>query len=1094
MSSQLLDGNTYTAQSGLTSTQGTRPLSTSLSSSPSGELAASSLVSPTSSRASSSSLGTARLTSTSPTSGDLAGNTLATAYDAGLLSNSLSFTDVVNNNDPVDYIRFSVNVSGGVSTFLNGLSAGNTIDLLDSSGNLLQTATNSGTTWTQGNSGTTGGSLSRSLAIGTYYLRVSPTALTGNPLYANTSSYTLNLVSHEAPGTVTVAASNTVNVGSADYTATGVNDQDIINQAIASVGSQGGGTVLLLGGTYNISNNVVITYNNITLSGVGWNTILRLAPNTLLDDAGLLRSSYSSSAANAATPFFSGQHFKHMALDGNRANGTSFINSYANYGTYVDSSFENMRVHDFPHYGFDPHENSDAGAPTLRLTIKDSLADHNTVDGLTTDNCIDSLFTNNVLDSNGRHGINVVTASRGNTFSNNVSTNNGGNGITVQSGSDLSRTSDRNKLFNNTVSSNGLSGIYVYFAQSTEIRGNTITGNGRHGVQLRSATYSVVANNTINDNSQLADNKYMGIYLDNNTISYSTNNLVRDNTISSTATNKIRYGIAERSALDDYNVLGGNRVQGAVKGATDLKGLNSKILPEAQTPRSSFVATAAQPNAVDAGNNLQTALNLGFLTGRRTLIDTVNGNDPIDYYRFRLGRGAALSTFLNGLSSPHLDFQILSGTGAILRRSAGGLSEGKPIDSIRGNLGPGTYYLRVSRSSPTSPGSKYSLTLNPISWTGARTLAVAASNSVNAGDAQYFCDGTDDQLVINKAIADVAAQGGGTVLLLGGTYNVSNNVLIDGSNVTLSGEGWSSILRLTDNTVMSESGLVRAFDVSGVRVAGLTIDGNRLNQTNLRENKGLYGTFTDSVLEDLYARNCGDYGLDPHENTLTRAATVRLTIQFCRAENNEGDGITVDKLRQSTIRDNLAINNGRHGFNVVTESFNTTLINNTSVNNGSNGITVQTGSKSIRIINNTVRGNRGNGIYLYGSGYADLASPPLGFGGNFVERNFIAGNGRNGIQVRASSYNRIVGNTILNNSLISTDRYNGIYLDDDNKTFSTRNIVRNNGVRSTGAKKHRFGIAESEFKVNFNTFQGNVVQNAVRSNLRLRGRQSRVLP
>jgi parallel beta-helix repeat protein len=502
------------------------------------------------------------------------------AKDIGSLINKVAFKDFVGSFDSEDCYKFTMTVSTPASIFLNGLSAGTQIQLLDSNKTVLKTSTNQGTTWSSPTqTGTTGGSITRKLNAGTYYVRVSSATITGNPLYKKQDdSYSLNLIPHNALKTVIVAASNTASVtGSpipAHYTATGMKDQDVINQAIKSVGESGGGTVLLLEGTYNISDNVYVTYDNVTLSGVGWGTKLRLADNTKLGKAGMLRSAHLFSEDRRNVPRFSNQNFLHMSLDGNKGNGTNFTNGYANFGTYLDSSFEDVRAHDFPHYGFDPHEQSDTGTATLRLTIKDSLADHNAVDGMTTDTCIDSTFSDNVVDSNTRHGINIVTASQNNTYMNNVVTNNGSNGITVQPGSDLTKTSNGNKLIGNVTKFNKGDGIYIYRASNTEVSGNIVASNGKYGIRNRASTLSLITNNTIDDNGQLAANTYPAIYLHGDTLVFSTNNLIQNNLVRASAPDRYKWGIAEGEARDDYNTFDSNTIQGVNK-PFRLQGANS---------------------------------------------------------------------------------------------------------------------------------------------------------------------------------------------------------------------------------------------------------------------------------------------------------------------------------------------------------------------------------------------------------------------------------------------------------------------------------------------------------------------------------------
>lgn len=506
------------------------------------------------------------------------GNTLDAATSLGTVAGYYSLKGTVGAADPVDYYQFNLGSADLLSVFLDGLSAGNTIDLLDSNGTVLKSATNSGTTWDAANSTKTGGTLTASLAAGTYYVRVTPSNITGNSRYAK-SEYQLNFQPHNAPNTITVAAQDSEFASSADFRATGSSDQTVINQAIASMGNRGGGTIVLMEGTYNISNNVLITYDNITLTGVGWSTILKLTPNANLRDAGLLRSAYKSQADNLRKPRFFNQHFRHMSLDGNKDQGTDYDDSYGNYGTYMDSSFDDLRIHDFPHYGFDPHENYYSGTPTVRLTIQNSLADHNKVDGITTDNCLSSTIVGNISDSNGRHGINIVTASSSNLFEDNISSSNGSSGITMQPGGDRSRTSDSNILRNNSVFSNAREGIHVYRSNDSELLSNHIFDNGHHGIRFRGTSFSLVQNNLVENNGQVQNDKYTGIYMDNDTILYSTNNQIRNNTVRSTTAIRHRYGMGEKNALDDYNAYVDNTSVGHVRRAIYKLGPNSTISP-----------------------------------------------------------------------------------------------------------------------------------------------------------------------------------------------------------------------------------------------------------------------------------------------------------------------------------------------------------------------------------------------------------------------------------------------------------------------------------------------------------------------------------
>ncbi|KAM3113967.1 right-handed parallel beta-helix repeat-containing protein [Phormidesmis sp. 146-33] len=1046
----------------------------------------------------------------------IADNTLETAQDLGTLDSKVSLTDAVDSTDPVDFLKFSLGTSDAVSLFLNGLSAGYTVDLLDSAGTLLQSSTNRGTTWTL-NSSTTGGSVTSSLTAGTYYVKVTPATITGNPTYALPGSYTVNLQRHNAPNTVTVAASNSNNRELADFVASGTNDQDIIEQAIAQVGTQGGGTILLLEGTYNISNNLEVLYDNVTLSGVGWKSTLRLVDNAQLRNAGLLRSAFPSEAQNIQKPFFSNQNFLHLSLDGNKDGGASFENSYANFGTYADSSFVDIRAHDFAHYGFDPHENSDAGVPTVRLSMVGNLADHNGVDGLTIDNCLDSTFSSNIIDANGRHGINVVTASKNNLVRGNIVTNNGGVGIIVQPGSETSRASDANRLLNNTIRDNQLSGILVQLSNETEIIGNIIQGSGEHGIRLRGVSNSTVSNNLIADNGLSLTNKFHGIYMDDyvgtrpETPAFvaSTRNLVKNNTIRS-LTNSHRNGIAERSVSDDNNTYQDNLITGTTRSPIVVLAPNSKIIttPVVVTP----VDVTPRPTQTGAANplsdnTLETAVDLGAADRLQSVTDFVGSSDPLDYFKFSLGVSDAVSVFLNGLSAGYR-LDLLNSAGTILQDSTNSGTVSNSSSSATGGsvtsfLAAGTYYVKIT---PTAilgnpdyalPGS---YTFNLMRHNAPNTVTISASNSVNANLADYIATGTADQTVIEQAIASLGSKGGGTIVLMEGTYNISDNVEVLYDNVVLTGVGWKSVLRLVDNAQLEDAGLLRsAYHTeaenqvktffSNQHFRHLSLDGNKDGGTSYQNSYANFGTYADSSFVDIRAHDFPHYGFDPHENSAAGVPTVRLSMVGNLADHNGVDGLTIDNCLDSTFTHNILDANGRHGINIVTAAKNNSVRDNVVTNNGGNGITIQPGTETSRtsdansIVNNVIRGNKLSGILV------QLAANTK------VEGNTIVGNAQHGIRLRGSTFTTITSNTIADNGTAAPTTYYGIYLDDFSTggvKSSTNNLIRNNTIRST-TNSYRNGIAERNINNDYNVYESNTISGFTRTAIALLGTNSKII-
>ncbi|MBA3661985.1 MAG: right-handed parallel beta-helix repeat-containing protein [Gammaproteobacteria bacterium] len=488
---------------------------------------------------------------------------------------SLTNLQTVKNKGE-NYYKFKIPYATPVSVFFNGLSAGYTVEILDSKGVVIGKSTNRGTKWNSpSESGTTDGAVVLPLQPGYFFVHVEPADVIPGDIYrVSDSSYTLNLIPDNAPNTIVVAASNSVKVGKPQIIATGRHDNKAINQAIQWIGNLGGGRVLLRPGTYSINNNIKATVDNLTLMGTGWSTVLKLVDQAKLEGAGLIRSRFIEDSKNHAKDHFSNQHFMHMVLDGNKVGNPFFITSVGNYGTYADSSFEDIRAHDFPRYGLDPHESiyettplvkNNLASATVHLTIKDSLIDHNGQDGIIFEKTTDSTIRDNIIDANGRHGVNIVAESIKNVIKNNVITNNEVNGITIQPGADLYRTSNDNQLKENTLNHNGKNGVYVYRSSNTRIEKNTIKFNGWYGIHFRAASTNQIIENELADNSRVKEGEYGGINLSGDHSVYSTQNKIWNNYLRTSALTAYKFGIVEHDAMNDYNEVVNNTLHNIKK-------------------------------------------------------------------------------------------------------------------------------------------------------------------------------------------------------------------------------------------------------------------------------------------------------------------------------------------------------------------------------------------------------------------------------------------------------------------------------------------------------------------------------------------------
>ena len=355
----------------------------------------------------------------------------------------------------------------------------------------------------------------------------------------------------------------------------------------------------------------------------------------------------------------------------------------------------------------------------------------------------------------------------------------------------------------------------------------------------------------------------------------------------------------------------------------------------------------------------------------------------------------------------------------------------------------------------------------------------------NVKDFGALGDGiTDDTAAIQAAIDAASAAGGGTVEMSVGTYIVSaglepsDGCLMLKSNVTLNGAGMGeTVIKLQDGSDTKVTGIVRSAygeETHDFGMKNLTLDGNRENTTGKVDGwfngyiPGSEGKDSNVMLDSVEIVDCSGYGFDPHEQT------VNMTIQNSVSHGNGLDGFVADFLSDSVFQNNIAYNNDRHGFNVVTSTHDFTLSNNVAYENGSTGIVVQRGSENIpsptniTITGGAVYGNGAEGVLI------KLSS------GVTVTGLDIHDNGNAGIRIYGSQDVDIVDNTLTNNSLGSAVPEIIIQSYDDTQGVSgkyfngSNNLIRGNVI--TGSDKSTYGVAErNEDGTDGNSIVGNTI-------------------
>lgn len=145
------------------------------------------------------------------------------------------------------------------------------------------------------------------------------------------------------------------------------------------------------------------------------------------------------------------------------------------------------------------------------------------------------------------------------------------------------------------------------------------------------------------------------------------------------------------------------------------------------------------------------------------------------------------------------------------------------------------------------------------------TFVVAASDSLHKTRADYACDGVDDQVEIQEAIAALDATGG-VIALLKGTFNISAQISITATSVTLegAGDGASGLHGVTKLIQSPGSNLSYMIYASGTntRLRNFLVDGNKGNNPAAGYAIGIMGGgVRNPVVQDVAILNSNDTGL-----------------------------------------------------------------------------------------------------------------------------------------------------------------------------------------------------------------------------------------
>jgi hypothetical protein len=271
------------------------------------------------------------------------------------------------------------------------------------------------------------------------------------------------------------------------------------------------------------------------------------------------------------------------------------------------------------------------------------------------------------------------------------------------------------------------------------------------------------------------------------------------------------------------------------------------------------------------------------------------------------------------------------GTG-ITTMTTGDLLYGNGSDTIAA-LGIGTtgQILQIAGGMPTWAATS---SLNIINKDTVITVAASDTPAAELANADYFADGTDDEITIQAALDSVPSTGG-TVQLLSGTFNVGtttyngDSIRIATSSTRLVGSGRGTIIYVQNGThsnLASSHYIINVTGAADVEISNLKIDGNKANNLGNKIGVLIDSTSPRSLVRGNYIQNLTVAGVGGFANTKTTvsdnyiyrsgygfigASSVNSIISNNIFEENQGAGVLAfGGISNFLISDNQFINNG----------------------------------------------------------------------------------------------------------------------------------------------------------------------------------------
>lgn len=178
-------------------------------------------------------------------------------------------------------------------------------------------------------------------------------------------------------------------------------------------------------------------------------------------------------------------------------------------------------------------------------------------------------------------------------------------------------------------------------------------------------------------------------------------------------------------------------------------------------------------------------------------------------------------------------------------------------------------------------------------------------------DCDYLCDGTDDQIEINKAIQELP-EWGGEIKILDGTYNITSSIFLNKKNVKFNGSGWNTVFKRMWNESNDRDGVIFAEKCSNFIFSNFLIEGNKSSFIG----SGLVILPNDASTEVFYG-----------------------TVQGVSSQNNSKYGFVAgNDTHFINLYSNICVNNDLYAISLQGSSYSNA--SNNLLNGNTNGISL----------------------------------------------------------------------------------------------------------------------------------------------------------